>query len=135
MKTILVVDDLPASRRLLVTFLGDEYRVIEAADGLQCLDMAARERPDLVLLDLSLPGLDGIKVIERIRSDPEIGATPIFALTAHTLKEYQRRAVEAGCNEYLVKPFGLDELKDLVDRVLHDTTGDTDNANPHQPRG
>ena len=126
MKTILVVDDLPASRRLLVTFLGDEFRVIEAADGPQCLDMAARERPDLVLLDLSLPGLDGIEVIERIRSDPEIGNTPIFALTAHTLKEYQRKAVEAGCNEYLVKPFGLDELKDLVDRTLDTRTGNRD---------
>ena len=135
MKTILVVDDLPASRRLLVTFLGDEYRVIEAADGPQCLDMAARERPDLVLLDLSLPGLDGIKVIERIRSDPEIGNTPIFALTAHTLKEYQRKAVEAGCNEYLVKPFGLDELKDLVDRTLDTRDEDGDNENPHQQRG
>ncbi|MBW2261703.1 MAG: response regulator [Deltaproteobacteria bacterium] len=135
MKTILVVDDLPASRRLLVTFLGDEYRVIEAADGPQCLDIAARERPDLVLLDLSLPGLDGIKVIERIRSDPEIGNTPIFALTAHTLKEYQRKAVQAGCNEYLVKPFGLDELKDLVDRTLDTRAEDGDNENPHKQRG
>jgi len=135
MKTILVVDDLPASRRLLVTFLGDEYRIIEAADGPQCLEMAISERPDLVLLDLSLPGLDGIKVIERIRSDPDIGETPIFALTAHTLKEYQRKAVEAGCDEYLVKPFGLDELKDMVDRTLKKHPDDGDDDNPHQPRG
>lgn len=135
MKTILVVDDLPASRRLLVTLLGDEYRVIEAADGPQCLDMAKSERPDLVLLDLSLPGLDGIKVIERIRSDPDIGQTPIFALTAHTLKEYQRKAAEAGCDEYLVKPFGLDELKDMVDRTLERRPDDRDDDNPHQPRG
>ena len=135
MKTILVVDDLPASRRLLVTFLGDEYRVIEAADGPQCLDVVERERPDLVLLDLSLPGLDGIRVIEHIRSDPEIGSTPIFALTAHTLREYQRKAVEAGCNEYLVKPFGLDELKELVDRTLQGRRTDVDDENPHKPRG
>ena len=133
MKTILVVDDLPASRRLLVTFLGDEYRVIEAADGPQCLELAARERPDLVLLDLSLPGLDGIKVIEHIRSDPDIGTTPIFALTAHTLKEYQRKAVEAGCDEYLVKPFGLDELKELVDRTLENRQDEEKEGNPHQP--
>jgi CheY-like chemotaxis protein len=121
MKTILVVDDLPASRRLLATFLGDDFRVIEAADGRECLEMASREHPDLVLLDLSLPGLDGIRVIERIRSDPDLSTTPIFALTAHTLKEYEERAVAAGCNEYIVKPFGLDELRELVDRTLADT--------------
>lgn len=118
MKTILVVDDLPASRRLLAAFLRDDYRILEAADGRECIETAERERPDLVLLDLGLPGLDGITVIERIRRSPAIDATPIFALTAHTLKEYEEKAREAGCDEYIVKPFGLDDLRTLIRRTL-----------------
>lgn len=133
MKKILVVDDLPASRRLLVTFLGDEYRIIEAADGPECLEKARAERPDLVLLDLSLPGLDGIKVIEHIRRDPDLKHTPIFALTAHTLREYESRALAAGCDEYLVKPFGLDQLKSLVDSTLDAKRNEESHVGDPQP--
>jgi len=118
MKTILVVDDLPASRRLLVAFLRDDYMILEAADGRECIETAERERPDLVLLDLGLPGLDGIAVIERIRTTPAIASTPIFALTAHTLREFEEKAREAGCDEYIVKPFGLDDLRALIRRTL-----------------
>lgn len=136
MKTILVVDDLPASRRLLVTFLGNDYKVIEAGDGPECLEKAARVRPDLLLLDLSLPGLDGIRVIEHIRSNPDLSDMPIFALTAHTLQEYEEKAMAAGCNEYLIKPFGLDELKSLVDRTLEPTSTTTPGDRvPREERG
>jgi CheY-like chemotaxis protein len=135
-KTILVVDDLPASRRLLVTFLGDDYRVIEAADGSECLRKAKEERPDLLLLDLSLPEIDGIKVIEHIRNNPDLTDMPIFALTAHTLREYEEKALAAGCDEYLIKPFGLDELKALVDLTLGRAgAGTQEEGESHKERG
>jgi two-component system cell cycle response regulator len=132
MKKILVVDDMPASRRLLVAFLGESYAVLEAADGQQCLDMARSQQPDIVLLDLSLPKIDGIEVIRRMRSDDDLAAIPVFALTAHSLQEYEKRALEAGCDEYFVKPFSLDALKDRVDRLFEEppSTGDAKGDSP-----
>jgi CheY-like chemotaxis protein len=118
LKTILVVDDLPASRRLLVAFLGEDYNVVEAVDGSECLEKAAEHHPDIVLLDLSLPKIDGIEVIHRMRADEDLADIPIFALTAHSLQEFEERALKAGCNAYFVKPFSLDDLKEQVDRFL-----------------
>ena len=121
MKTILVVDDLPASRRLLVAFLGEDHHIVEAMDGPECLEKVASERPDIVLLDLSLPKMDGIEVIRRLRADEELSSIPIFALTAHSLQEFEEKAVQAGCDAYFVKPFSLDDLKERVDAQLGQT--------------
>lgn len=125
MKKILIVDDLPASRRLLVAFLGEQYEVVEAVDGSQCLSMASEERPDLVLLDLSLPRVDGLEVIRTMRNDPQLRSIPIFALTAHSLQEVEQKATDAGCDAYLVKPFSLDRLKQMVDERLGEKTAGT----------
>ncbi len=121
MKKILVVDDLPASRRLLAAFLGENYEILEAVDGQQCMERVMADMPDLVLLDLSLPRIDGIEVIRRMRGHPDLATIPIFALTAHSLQEFEERALSAGCNAYFVKPFSLEELKERVDALLGDT--------------
>ena len=123
MRILLVEDDPLLGDGLLTALKRDGHAVDWLTDGQQAAHALHGESFELVLLDLSLPGIDGIEVIRRIRANPGIVQMPIFALTAHTLKEYEDRAFEAGCNRYLVKPFNLDELHDLVVETLDGRAG------------
>jgi len=106
--TVLVVDDEPAIRRLLRTSLAAQgYRIVEAADGAEALDAAAREKPDLLILDLGLPDMSGIDIIREVRRS---SAVPIIVLSVREDERGKVEALDLGADDYMTKPFGTDEL-------------------------
>ena len=108
MKTILIVEDVELNRDLLTQLLEDDYALAFAEDGLAALEVAARSRPDLVLMDLSLPELDGYEATRRLKADPVTATTPVIVLSAHAMKGDEERAREAGCDDFLTK--SIDEV-------------------------
>ncbi|MGE5338801.1 MAG: response regulator [Gemmatimonadota bacterium] len=110
MKTILIVEDIELNRDLLAQLLEDHYRLVFAADGIAALERAAVERPDLVLMDLSLPRMDGWEATRRLKADPELARIPVIALTAHAMKDDEARALACGCDNFLTKPIEEDAL-------------------------
>ena len=118
MKKILIVEDVEMNRDLLIQLLEDEYELAEAVDGRQGLEMAARERPDLILLDISLPEMDGWEVAQRIREDTALKDIPIIAVTAHAMAGDREKAHACGCNDYIAKPIDEDELWTKVRKHL-----------------
>ncbi|MEN8182509.1 MAG: response regulator [Myxococcota bacterium] len=118
-RTILVVDDAAMFRELGSLFLSRIGRVIPAADGEEGLFLARRHRPDVILLDLVMPGMDGTEVCRRLREDPELGGTPIVILTASPLGEDHERAIMAGADQVISKPISRVALIDAVNRYLH----------------
>jgi CheY-like chemotaxis protein len=116
---VLVVDDDPFIRKLIVTTLEDVANVElhEASDGVQAVDLAQRERPALVFLDVDMPGLDGIEVCRRLRADAVTGEATIVMLTAAHGDGVEREAEEAGADLFLTKPFSPLDLLRLVDAL------------------
>ncbi len=116
---ILVVDDYADSRTLLATLLRNKgFDVIEASDGYQGVQQAANENPDLILMDLAMPQLDGVAAIQRIRQLPELAETPIFVLSAYMMNEVRDDAIAAGCNELFNKPLNIPALLERIDAQL-----------------
>lgn len=119
MKTILVADDNPGGRevvRLALELAG--YRVIEAADGQQALELAQADAPQLFVLDIQMPNLDGYGVIERLRHDGRFAGTPVVALTASAMRGDQDRALAAGFTRYISKPVNISTLRQVVAELL-----------------
>ena len=117
---ILVVDDHGDTRLFLRKLLGHYgYRVAEAADGRQAVEAARRECPDLILMDLNLPGVDGVEATRLIRELKGLCHVPVVAVTAHDTEEYRRSAILAGCNDYVPKPPEQEQLLEKI-RVLLD---------------
>ncbi len=118
MRYVLVIEDDPGIAGLLAEVLGDEgYRVATADDG-QGLALALADPPDLVLLDVMMPGMDGIEVCQRLRADPRTAAVPVVFLTAVPGDVLTPRVAAYAPRAILRKPFGLDEVLDLVARQL-----------------
>ncbi|MGD0948399.1 MAG: response regulator [Candidatus Binatia bacterium] len=104
-KRILVVEDDPDNRRIVAKVLSVEgYHVIEAIDGIEALARARAERPDLILMDLALPNVDGWEATRQLKSDPETRSIPVVALTAVAMRGDEEQARAAGCDDYLPKP-------------------------------
>ena len=118
MSTVLVVEDNLMNLELLVQLLEDRYEVVTARDGQQGLDLAAERSPDLIIMDLSLPVLDGWEATRTLKADPATSAIPVVALTAHAMPGDDERAREAGCDDVLTKPVDEDLLLDTLDRFL-----------------
>lgn len=118
-RAALVVDDDPFIRKLIATTLEDvsEFEIHEAADAIQALEVARRERPSLVFLDIDLPQVDGIDACRQLRADEATSATKIVMLTAAHGEALQRQAAAAGADLYLTKPFSPLDLLRLVDRI------------------
>lgn len=118
-KTILIADDKPAGRDLLRTVLESSgYKVLQAADGREAIGEARVHRPDLIILDLHMPDIDGFGVIRQLRGEAEFASTPIVALTASAMQGDRERALEAGFTGYLTKPIRLSDLRSEVERLL-----------------
>ena len=117
---ILLIEDNELNRDLVEQLLEDEYDVISRADGAAGLAAARESVPDLVLLDLSLPVMDGWEVARRMRQDPVTTRVPIVALTAHAMPGDAERALEAGCDAYLTKPLDEDRLFATIMELLAD---------------
>lgn len=115
----LVVEDFEDSRfmmRKLLEMAG--YRVLEATDGEEAVELALKARPTLILMDLSLPKLDGLTATRKIRQHRGFSKVPIVAVSAHDSPESREEALAAGCNEYVAKPIDFDQLKSLLDRFV-----------------
>lgn len=118
---ILIADDRASSRELLRTVLHRAgYEVLEAEDGEQALVQARRGHPDLILLDLQMPGLDGFGVLAELRGDPRFAHLPVLALTASAMHGDREKILEAGFTDYLAKPAGPETLRETVARLLRD---------------
>jgi len=108
---ILLVEDNELNRDMLSRRLTRRgYEVVVAEDGERGLELVRAERPDLVLMDMSLPGIDGWEATRRLRADPEIADTRVIALTAHAMAGDRERALEAGCDDYDTKPVEMERL-------------------------
>ena len=118
-RTIMVVEDYDDTRQLLRIGLEQlGYSVLEASNGQEAVDIAERERPDLILMDLDLPILDGIAATQRIRQHADLESVPIVAVTAYPMSYTHVKAFAKGCNEYMRKPIDMTELANLVNRYL-----------------
>lgn len=118
MKTILIVEDVALNRDLLTQLLEDEHRLLYAEDGLAALDAAATHRPDLILMDLSLPRLDGWQATRRLKADPRLASIPVVALSAHAMSGDEESARQCGCDEFLTKPVDEERLFATLGRLL-----------------
>ena len=119
MKTVLVADDKPTGRELVRTVLENSgYTVIEAGDGVEAVKLARERNPDLIILDLHMPGIDGFGVIEELRRDAKFSETPIVALTASAMQGDRERAMSVGFTGYITKPIRLGALRGEVERLL-----------------
>lgn len=116
MKKILIVEDTELNIDLITQLLEDDYDLLFAKDGAQGVDMANAKNPDLILMDISLPVMDGYEATKKIRET--LKSTPIIGLSAHAMQSDMNKAIEAGCNDYLTKPLDenllLDKLKVLL---------------------
>ena len=122
-KTVLVVEDFEDNRFMMRRLLEmSGYRVIEAVNGQEAVDKAYSERPDLILMDLSLPHLDGLAATRRIRAYDGLGKVPIVAVSAHDTADFHADALAAGCNEYVTKPIDFDQLERLLSRLVPQET-------------
>lgn len=121
MKKIAVVEDNPDNRLLVQVILEPLYEVVEYESGFAALAGLPREKPDLVLLDISLPGMDGSEVLRRLRADPQLQSLPVIALTAHAMSGDRDKYLGAGFNDYVTKPI-VDEtvLLAAIQRLLPD---------------
>lgn len=120
MKTILIVEDVQLNRDLLIQLLEDRYRLVVAEDGQSAIERASDECPDLILMDLSLPRMDGWEATRKLKADRALGRIPIVALSAHAMRAHEERARESGCDAFLTKP--IDET--LLYRTLARYLGD-----------
>jgi CheY-like chemotaxis protein len=119
MKTILIADDKATSRELVRTVLEKSgFAVVEASNGLEAVRSARESRPDLIILDLHMPGLDGFGVIQELRREAEFVSTPIMALTASAMQGDRERAMAVGFTGYVTKPIRLAALRGEVERML-----------------
>jgi len=116
---ILYIEDDPSNRLLVRRILEAEgYSFTEAVSGLAGLEMATQMKPDLILLDINLPEMDGYDLAKRFRETPDLRQVPILALTANVMKGDRERSLEAGCDGYIQKPIDVDRLPDQVRAAL-----------------
>jgi CheY-like chemotaxis protein len=118
MKRILIVEDIEFNRDLLVQLLEDNYEVLTAVDGADGIASTEREHPDLIIMDLSLPVLDGWEAAHRIKANPALQHIPIIALSSHAMRGDEEKARQAGCDDYLSKPLDEDLLFEKLAQFL-----------------
>ncbi len=129
MKKALVVEDHPGLLEVFIQLLESwDFAVLSANTGMEGVEKAIEEKPHLILMDIMLPGMDGREATRRIRSNPETKNIPILAITALTKESELRECIEAGCNDYMLKPFNYKDLQKKIQAIL-DPCRDTLNGN------
>jgi len=119
-KRVLLVEDQEDNRKIIRDLLtASGFELIEAVTGKEGVAAAAREKPDLILMDIQLPGLDGYEATRRIRSNPDLKQTPIIAVTSYALSGDDKKAYAAGCDGYVTKPFSPRELLQKIREYLN----------------
>lgn len=118
-RTILLVEDFDDTRLMTKLWLTKKgYRVIEAENGEEAVAIAEREQPDLIIMDMMMPGLNGLDATRQIRDYQPLQQTPIVAVSAYGADEYRAKALSAGCTEYVPTPFEPEALLQLIERLL-----------------
>jgi len=116
---ILYIEDNPGNRTLVQRILlVEDYDVFEAEDGPTGIEIALREKPDLILMDMNLPDIDGYELTRRMRAIPELANIPIIAMTANVMQGDREKTLAAGCSGYIPKPIDVDELPNQIARFL-----------------
>jgi two-component system cell cycle response regulator DivK len=116
---ILYVEDNFQNKRLVRKILmARGFDVLEAEDGLTGVEIATKERPDLILMDISLPGIDGVEATRRIKAQGDTEHIPVIALTANAMRGDRERFIAAGCDDYLPKPISTSDLVDMIKKYL-----------------
>jgi CheY-like chemotaxis protein len=118
MSRVLIVDDYDDTRdliRFLLEMYG--YEVAEAKNGIEAIESVQRQVPDLVLMDISMPGMDGLTAARKLRAQPRFAKLPIIAITAQS-EGFRQPAIDAGCNELIGKPINIDDLRPVISRHL-----------------
>jgi CheY-like chemotaxis protein len=117
--TVLLVEDTEDNRQMMKRLLEmSGFRVVEALNGKEAVEVAIQVNPQIILMDLSLPFVDGIAATRQIRSLPELKGVPIIAVSAHDSADFHSLALDAGCNAYVTKPVHYAELEELVHNLL-----------------
>ena len=117
--TVLLVEDTEDNRQMMRRLLEmSGYRVVEATNGKEAVDAALQVQPQIILMDLSLPFIDGLAATRRIRSLPGMNKGPIVAVSAHDSADFHNEALEAGCDAYITKPIDYPQLEETVTRLL-----------------
>ena len=116
---ILIVEDTPLHMKLMeMTLRAQNYTLLKATDGEEALDMAARERPDLILMDIRLPKMSGFEVAKKLRENPALSHIPIIAITAHAMSGDRDKIIASGCDTYLTKPVDTRQLPGVITEML-----------------
>ena len=116
---VLLVEDTEDNRQMMRRLLEmSGYRVVEAINGVEAVRLASEEKPRIILMDLSLPLIDGLTATRRIRNLPGLSKVPIVAVSAHDTADFHSEALAAGCNAYVTKPIDYPELEEVVNRLL-----------------
>ncbi len=119
MAKILLVEDNEINRDMMVRRLQRRgYSLVVAVDGQQAIDMATSEKPELILMDMSLPVIDGWEATRRIKADPDTKHIAVIGLTAHAMVGDREQALKAGCDDYATKPVDFEKLVELINRLL-----------------
>ncbi len=118
-KKILIVEDNPQNMRLFEMVLrAENYTLLKATDGEEALDIAMRERPDLIIMDIQLPKINGLEVTRKLKNTQAFSHIPIIAITAYAMKGDKERVIDAGCDAYLSKPINTRELPEIIAEML-----------------
>jgi two-component system cell cycle response regulator DivK len=120
MKRILIVEDVELNLDLLIQLLEDDYELVIAGDGARAVEMAAAIMPDLILMDMSLPVMDGWEATRTIKANAQLQHIPVIGLSAHAMSGDRQKALAAGCDDYLTKPLDDDLLIEKLDFFLKD---------------
>jgi len=124
---ILIVEDNPRNMRLIeMTLRAKNYTLLKATDGEEALDMAMREQPDLIIMDIQLPKVNGLEVTKKLRETPAFSHIPIIGVTAYAMKGDKERVIESGCDAYLSKPINTRELPEVIAEMLLQRRKDKD---------
>lgn len=118
-RRILIVEDNPLNMKLFSAMIASQgYEVLQATDGHLGLDMAHKQRPDLIIMDVQLPGLSGLQVTENLKGNDDTRNIPIIATTAFALRGDQEKILASGCDGYMAKPIAIAEFLDLIEELL-----------------
>ncbi len=122
-KRVLAIEDNVSNMILISRVVEAEgYELLQAEDGVSALDLLAKEKPDLILLDINIPGIHGLELAERLKANGRLKDVPLIATTANVLQGDRERCLEAGCDNYLPKPLDIRELRQMMDHYLKESS-------------
>jgi two-component system cell cycle response regulator DivK len=119
MKKILIVEDNPMNMELILDLLEfSGYNITKAEDGIKALERLAEKKFDIILLDMQLPKMDGLEVLDQIKKNPTTADIPVIAVTAHAMKGSEEHFIEMGCVDYVSKPIDIHKFRAMIDKYL-----------------